>query len=306
MPLQMIRIKKRTLWLLASAVLAALIISVVLWPQSQYGMEGFRFSYAKDRPLPRVEKQPIDAPEDLVGYALQYQSREFLGEKITIHARLYLPSGRTGLPGVVLLPGGGNTKEVEAPLAERIARLGYAVLTYDQRGLGETGGQYLGFMQDAQVFAGGQEPVQHLSVYDALTSFDVLRSVPEVDNQRIVMMGESMGGRYAIIAGALDDRIRGVIAISSAGFHVPEIGDTLQNQYLLSIDPDQYIGMIAPRHLVMLHGDNDTMVPLDNANSTYALAGEPKAFYVAAGCGHGFCDGMMDDLEKELAGISRP
>ena len=51
--------------------------------------------------------------------------------------------------------------------------------------------------------------------------------------------------------------------------------------YLLSIDPDNYIGKISPRPVLMLQGDNDSIVNIEDAK--HALnAGRPLAarFYL--------------------------
>ena len=142
-------------------------------------------------------------------YNLAFQSRNFLNYTTKIYGLLFIPKSDKPVPGLVLLPGGSVPKENEAGLARIIANLGYAVLTIDQRGIGQTGGYYLGFQDDYKVFASGNEPVQHLSVYDALASYDVLKQIKGVDKDNMAIAGESMGGRYAIIAAAIDKRLKG-------------------------------------------------------------------------------------------------
>jgi len=98
---------------------------------------------------------------------------------------------------------------VELRLAKKIASFGYAVFTFDQRGVGETGGYYPNLEQDYKISLDGKEPIQHLSVYDALKAYDFLKRIKQVDKKNIVMAGESMGGRYAMIAAAQEKNVKG-------------------------------------------------------------------------------------------------
>jgi len=212
---------------------------------------------------------------------------------------LFKPKSSSNVPGLVLLPGGSVTKESESILAEKIAKLGYAVLTIDQRGVGQTGGYYLWLDQDYNVFLNGNEPIQQLSVYDGLASTDILRDVEGIDKNNIAISGESMGGRYAIIAAAQDKRLKGALIISSAGFNFKKT-DEPYDSYLISVDPDHYIDKISPNKLFMLHGSNDSMINLGDAEQTFSLAKEPKRFFIAEGCSHGYCDKMYDEVVADL------
>src|SRR3989344_8106718 len=136
-----------------------------------------------------------------------------------IYGFLVLPKmAATAMPAVVLLPGAGVSKESELPLAEQISQLGMAVLTIDSRGVGETGGSFPSLDEDYASFLQSKEPVQHLVVYDALRGFDLLRSAPFIDKNRVIIAGESFGGRVAIIAAAIDKNVEGTLVISTAGF----------------------------------------------------------------------------------------
>jgi len=223
-----------------------------------------------------------------------------------IYGLLVLPKKLSAeIPGVVLLPGAGVSKESELPLAEKIAELGIAVLTIDQRGVGETDGQVPSLDEDYSGFLNSQEPYQHLMVYDALRGFDLLYSAPFVDPSHIILVGESLGGRNAIIAAAIDRNIKGVLVISSAGFR--GIGykggnDKMKNAFIDSIDSDHYIGLITPRKLVMIHNLNDRNIPVQSALNSFSLAQEPKRFiYVNdTSCNHGYCDSMYNGLVEGL------
>jgi pimeloyl-ACP methyl ester carboxylesterase len=264
-----------------------------------YSTKGGKFFYSEKREVPKYQIIPKYKNESLEVFSVKFRSRDFLNYTTFVYGLLFMPQQGENLPGIVLLPGGGGTKEGETNFASFIAKKGYAVLTIDQRGIGETGGYYLNVDEDYKVFSRGQEPVQHLAVYDVLASFDVLGDIKRIDKENIALIGKSMGGRYALIAAAIDRRIKGVLAISSSGFNIKK-DSSPYNSYLLSIDPDNYVGDIAPRQVIFFSSKNDTIVPLAYVKNTYDIAGNPKELYIVDNCSHGYCDAMQQDLNKSL------
>jgi uncharacterized protein len=232
-------------------------------------------------------------------YSLNYKSKVFLNYPSTIYGLLFIPKDKEDIPGIVMLPGGGVTKESFVERGKELANLGYAVLVIDQRGVGETSGPYPSIEEDYNIFASGEESIQHLGVYDVLAASDVLRNIKNIDRKNIAIIGESMGGRYALIASALDEKLKGVITISSSGFHFKDDSQAY-TPYLLSIDPDRYIDKISPRQVLMLQGDNDSVVKLEDAKYTFNLAKEPKKLFIAHGCGHGYCENMSEEFIRDV------
>jgi len=146
-------------------------------------------------------------------------------------------------------------------------------------------------------------------VYDALSAAEVLRSVPEIDPERIIYAGESNGARTAIIACALDERSKGVLALSTCGYGtdavVAQLGIEDEDiiRFYRSIDPDTYLPLIAPRPLAMIHTRNDTMILYPLAVKTYALASQPKSLISVDCTVHGYCQEMDEGIEKGLKGM---
>lgn len=215
-------------------------------------------------------------------------------------------SREQSIPGIVLLPGASVTKEAEQGFAGRLADLGYASITLDQRDLGR-----IDLQADLQTFLQGEEPAMHKMVYDALAAADILRSQPEIDTDRIVYAGESNGGRFAIIACALDKDAMGVVAISTCGYGTASMiasasGSVNEGaaRFYLSIDPDSYLTKIAPRHLVMIQSSNDTIIPYSLAEKTYALAAMPKSLHTVGCQTHGYCPEMDEAITKELENMA--
>lgn len=264
---------------------------------SQVDENGY-LSYQLDRGDARFRREDYGIDRNLTTHKIIYQSK--FGD---IYGLLVLPlTAEELLPGVVLLPGAGVSKESGLELAKKIALLDAAVLVIDQRGVGETGGTLPNLDEDYTNFLAAKEPYQHLMIYDALRAYDLLHSAPFVDPDRIAIVGESLGGRIAIIAAAIDRNIKGVLVISSAGFDFKGGPDEKKNIFLKSIDSDHYIDLITPRKLVMIHNAQDTSIPLSSAIKSYSKAQAPKQFVLVndTTCNHGYCDSMYNGLVESL------
>lgn len=212
-----------------------------------------------------------------------------------------IPESATNIPGVVVLPGAGVSKEQQTAVPQLLSSLGYASITLDQRNLGG-----IDMQSDLALYMNGTEPVEYMMVYDALAAANVLAEQSEIDDDNIAMLGLSNGGRFAIIATAIKPEIKGVIGISTSGYDtgsivVDETVDMDAYLFYRSIDPDNYLGMISPRRFVMLHSINDSIVPYELALRTYDKAEEPKALYQINASTHGYSPLMAEDIENELA-----
>lgn len=265
------------------------------WEVSEAGTLAF-----PDREEPVFTAQEIEdiyAPEN--SDTLKLLSFESRGERI--QALLRIPANSSSSPGLVLLPGAGISKEAEQGLAAELSKMGYATLTPDQRNLGG-----INIDRDLELFRAGLEPLQYTMVYDALKASDVLAAQQEIDPERLAILGESNGGRFAVLACALNPSFKGVIGISTAGYGTEEIDPAIANdleayRFYRSIDPDTYLHTLPPAKFVQIHSFNDTVISHDLAIQTFALAKEPKAMYNVTESVHGYTASMRPYLEKELA-----
>jgi dienelactone hydrolase len=288
--------------LLLGAVLAILWISGCASQQEGY-------SVSQDGTLSYANRPPVNYTQALLNetgnfsiYRLTFDSRDQV-----IHALLAIPkhsqkerNGRA--PGIFILYGATMNKEGEwNGLGQDLADMGFAVLIIDQRGWGETGGVVPSFQADFSTFADGREPVQHKMVYDALRCYDILKSRPEIDPARIYALGESMGGRYAIIAASMEKGIAGALIISSSGYGLQQNPDPQVARFLNSIDPDHYVAWISPRPLIMVHSRNDKVVPFEMGQATFEKAKEPKKLIVTEGVWHSYVRSEMGEpIGQEL------
>lgn len=258
--------------------------------------------------VPEYQSRYIETSNGSTLYAIRFASRD-----AQIAGLLRMPlvmqdkeKTNTSIPGIVLLPGATVTKEREQGFAKYLCGLGFATITLDQRNLGATDMQ-----GDLQMFLKGIEPTEHKMVYDALAAAEVLRNQPKIDTNRILYVGESNGGRFAIIACALDPKSCGVIAISTSGYGIDAavasgmLNDPDTIRFYKSIDPETYLTKIPPRKLVMLHSISDPVIPYEYANRTYEKAFPPKSFYSVKCPIHGHCAEMDAALEKDLMNMAK-
>ena len=103
-------------------------------------------------------------------------------------------------------------------------------------------------------------------------TLDALASVWHLANcgyKRVVVIGHSFGGAVAIGTARYSTHVRAVVAMSSQSYGAEDVV------------------LLAPRPLLLVHGDRDEVIPLDTTHTIYNWASEPKQLEVFAGAEHG-------------------
>lgn len=272
------------------SILIALIILFFLMPkEKEFNIDkNGLLHYSQNRGKVEYTKSIVEQNENFTKYLVNYKTKDG-----TIVGYLFIPIKKSEV-GILFLPGAQVTKD--NAFSVMLANLGYTVLTIDQRGMGDTKAKINSLEEDYKIFLEGKETVQQLMIYDALRAFDLLNSLKL---ERVIIIGESMGGRTAVIVSALDNRISKTIIFSSSGFGALKF-DSSQRKFINLFDPDMYISQISPRELIMFQSKNDTVVFYNDALGIYSLAKEPKKFYSYENCNHGYCDLMYNNLKKEI------
>jgi cephalosporin-C deacetylase-like acetyl esterase len=132
----------------------------------------------------------------------------FYSEGRRIKGVLGAPAAARRTPAVIWSHGYGAYKDVlGGPLVgERLVPAGYAVLRIDHRGCGES---------EASPRGKCVQGIESVADLNAAVSF--LQTQPEVDPERIGLIGESHGGATALMAAALDRRAASVVACDAFG-----------------------------------------------------------------------------------------
>ena len=101
-------------------------------------------------------------------------------------------------PGVVLVPGFMSTADAFFPgFADELNKGGFVSLTMDFRGFGESEGVR-------------GEVIPYLQIYDASNAISYLQSRPEVNPEKIAILGVSLGGGEVAYIAARDRRVKAV------------------------------------------------------------------------------------------------
>jgi hypothetical protein len=120
---------------------------------------------------------------------------------VTLRGVLHRPSGAEAVPGVVMAHGFSAVKEMGlTPYAESFCSAGLAVLVYDHRNLGASGG------------TPRQEINPWAQARDYRSALTWLGDRSEVDADRMGVWGSSFSGGEVLVVGACDDRVGAVVA----------------------------------------------------------------------------------------------
>lgn len=223
-------------------------------------------------------------------------------EDIELTGQLYLPGKGDRLSNLTVCVCHGIPARIPDPsdrgyalLAERICREGFAVLIFNFRGCGVSGGNLdlLGWTRDLKAV------------------IDYLWALPEVDRSHLSLLGFSGGAAVSIYVASQDDRVSSIVTCAcpaeftfftetadpqSVIEHFRSIGTIRDKDFPRSseewlsgfklISPIKYVAKIAPRPLLLVQGSEDEVVEVGHAYRLYDRAGEPKQIIIIAGAGH--------------------
>jgi fermentation-respiration switch protein FrsA (DUF1100 family) len=156
--------------------------------------------------------------------------------------------------------------------ASLLTAAGLDVLLFDYRGYGRSTGR----------------PSEQGTYLDAHAARAALLARPGVEPERVVYLGESLGGAVAL-ALALEHPPAALALMST----FTSVRDMARRHYPFippAVVPDAYPslhripGLRAP--LLVVHGDRDEIVPLLHAEALFDAAPEPKRLHVVEGAGH--------------------
>ena len=204
------------------------------------------------------------------------------------------PGAGTGA-AVLVCNGNGGNRAMRAALAAALARMGLAVLLFDYRGYGGNPGH----------------PTEEGLAADARAALAYLVARPEVDPERVVYFGESLGAAVALRLAT--ERPPAALVLRSPFASLAEVGrvhyPVLPVSWLLRDRFDS--AALAPRldaPLLVGAGGRDRVVPLGHSRRLFAAAPRPKRLVVLDGADHNDPDllagpRLLDELAAFLAGV---
>ncbi len=172
--------------------------------------------------LVRIEREPdLSRPQD-PKKPYPYREEEVVFENAKDGTRLAgtltLPEGNGPFPAVVLITGSGAQDRDESlmghrpflVLADHLTRKGIAVLRYDDRGVGgSTGSVFTATLED--------------TAEDVMAAMALLRDRPEIDRQKIGLLGHSEGGIVAPLVASRSADVAFVVMLAGTGVSGEEI-----------------------------------------------------------------------------------
>jgi putative redox protein len=188
--------------------------------------------------------------------------------------------------------GGGRAKA----MAERLAReTGFSFILFDFAGNGESQGRFEDLTLSRQI--------EDLS---AVVDWCVQQSPGPV-----VTMGRSFGGSTVLAHGAADPRVQAVctwaapihlvdlfseVIIAEPAEDKVQLADAdgtvdLRKDFLRDLESYDLLkaaAVLAPRPLLIIHGENDDVVPVSDARRLYSAASDPRELHIIPGGDHQF------------------
>lgn len=221
------------------------------------------------------------------------------------------------LPAVIVLHGTGGSKEGNRPWLDRLASRGFVAIAIDGRYHGARIGGEKGTKayNEAVVRAWRAKPGEtrthpfyYDTCWDVWRTIDYLQTRPDVDPDRIGLIGISKGGIETWLAGAVDERVK--VAVPAIGVQcfrwslehdrwqarantikeaheaaANDLGESKVNALVCrrlwgkvipgildEFDGPSMLRLFAGRSLLILNGDRDPNCPLEGAEIAFASA----------------------------------
>lgn len=219
---------------------------------------------------------------------------------IAIRGFWHIKKGISDAPVLVILHGIPRAKpkpgdESYRRMSMRFAGQGFLSLAFNFRGTGISGGD-IGM-------AGWSRDLEGV--------IDFARGLPGADPDRVVLLGFSAGGASAIHVAARDPAVCAVLSVSSPAeftflqkampserwvelfreiglIRSPDFPRSLEDweNEFAEISPLKWVDKISPRPVLIMHGEEDELIPCEQAEMIYQKAGEPREFLLAPGGKH--------------------
>jgi fermentation-respiration switch protein FrsA (DUF1100 family) len=229
-----------------------------------------------------------DAPEN---YNLRYESVWFPSSQATRLHGWFFPARGSARGTVVHCHGNAGNVTGHFPFVSWLPARDWNVLCFDYRGYGCSTGRV----------------TRTGTIDDVHAAVDYVRTRADVDCDRLVLFGQSLGGTVALTAASQRRDLRGVAVEGAFSGYRAEARDVLKRtlilygvaglaaRYLISDDhaPIRTIAEIAPCPILFICGTDDTIVDYRQTVALYEAAGDPKELWLIDGVEH--CAAMLSE-----------
>ncbi len=235
-------------------------------------------------------RAPISAPAD---YGLKAENISFRSKDGPELRGWWIPTALPAKGTIVQSHGYTGDCSPDLAYAPLLNSAGYNVCLFDYRGHGSSDGNYTSLV--------------YFERRDLLAALEFLRSRGVT---RVGLIGFSMGGAIALATAPLSPMVVGVISDCTFG----ELKAILQNAAvrrgvpgllshplgwivmlfacvrlrtnLFASDPIRWVAKISPRPVLVMHGEDDEDIPVEQAFRLFRAAQEPKELWIVPGAKH--------------------
>jgi fermentation-respiration switch protein FrsA (DUF1100 family) len=209
-------------------------------------------------------------------YDLQFHNVTFSSTDGTKLHGWFIPAADNPKGVILHVHGNGGRLENHLQGITWLPEHGYSVFMFDYRGYGLSQKGRLtpkGLMRDTQ------------------GAIAYLKTLPEAAGQKILVIGQSIGGNNAIaaIANGYKEDVAGIVLDATffsysaiADHHVPWAGILMSDKY----SAKRNIKQLAPIPIFFLHGERDRVVPFNHSRQLFELATSPKRIKLLPYVGH--------------------
>ena len=198
--------------------------------------------------------------------AISQSERTFQSGGKSIRLDAYLPEESNGpIPAVVALHGAGGSVSGMERYASKLAAEGFAVYLlhyFDRTGVAPSDLQMMKL----------NFPLWMKTLWDGIT---FVEAQPQVDRNRIALLGFSLGAYLSLANSAIDPRVKAVV------------------EFFGGMPKEMQLFMRRLCPVLILHGEDDATVPVAEAYQLQKLLEKKRIDYeikIYSGAGHGFAD----------------
>lgn len=136
------------------------------------------------------------------------------------------------------------------------------------------------------------------AVAAVIRGVSLVRSLPEVDPERVALTGISWGGYLTCIVAGLDDRLKAAVPVYGCGFlhenstwlkRFADMPEDWRRDWVAAFDPSSHLGG-AKMPVLFVNGTNDFAYPLDSYKKSYRLV-KDRTLCVTVNMPHGHPQG---------------
>lgn len=182
-------------------------------------------------------------------------------------------------PAIISIHGGGGNKaDVDVPTVEWLLEAGIVLVTIDAFKHGERAPTDFDMTRARQNLAAFVAIVEH-TARDLFTVIDFLKHDTNIDTGRIGLRGGSMGGYIVLMAAGLGLPSAALLSICGGadfermwdlrGAGRASTGAQAVLERAPAIDPIYHPDAIAPRPILLIHGERDPIVPIVGQRALY-------------------------------------